>query len=245
MYHVIRRFRPFGEFAGFKLPGAAWFVRGMAPSRNHSMALSRLSESVSMGKQQGLSIENVRAVFHLLNDLRDLGVQPQIWKQHMLCGLCRLIGGQVGISVQTTDTGAVDMAKSVVTDVGWASEKERGNWINYCRRNDLSVDPSRAAIMRLMTVGEPFVRAREELCHNRHWYSSDHVQITRKESNVDSFIFSYRRLHDPQRHHWLYLLRPWNDRPFEARQHRIVRLFHDELGQILDHDALRATQGAR
>ena len=44
-----------------------------------------------MGKQQGLSIENVRAVFHLLNDLRDLGVQPQIWKQHMLCGLCRLI----------------------------------------------------------------------------------------------------------------------------------------------------------
>lgn len=193
-----------------------------------------------MGKTQRLCIADVRAVFYLLNELRDLGMQPHIWKQHMLCGLCRLIDGQVGISVQTADAGTVDLTKSVVTDIGWSSEKERGNWINYCRRNDLSVDPSRAQITRLMAGGQPFVRVREQLCPDRHWYSNDHVQITRKESDVDSFIFSYRRLINPERHHWLYLLRPWSEPRFGSRQRRLVRLFHDELGRIIERDAMRA-----
>lgn len=195
-----------------------------------------------MGKSRGLSIADVRAVFHLLNDLRDLGAQPIAWKRHMLRELCRLIGGQVGISVQTFDAAAVDLTRSIVTDIGWAGEKERNRWLAYCRQNNLGVDPSRAEIMRLMVGGRPFVRVREQLCPDRPWYSSDHVQITRRESDVDSFIFSYRRLINPERHHWLYLLRPWNDRPFEARQRRLVRMFHTELGLILDHDVLRVTQ---
>ena len=193
-----------------------------------------------MGKSQELSIADVRAVFYLLNELRDLGAQPQLWKQHMLCRLCHLIDGQVGISVQTADTLAVDLVTSVITDLGWAGEKERRNWINYCRLNDLSVAPSRAEIMRLMAIGRPFVRQREQLWSDQCWYVNDHVQITRKESDVDSFIFSYRRLLKPQRHHWLYLLRPWSSRPFAARQRRMVRLFHDELGRILEKDAVRS-----
>jgi DNA-binding CsgD family transcriptional regulator len=193
-----------------------------------------------MGKAQALCIGDVRAVFYLLNELRDLGAQPQLWKRHMLCELCRLIGGQVGISVQTAHAGAVDLATSVITDIGWAGEKERLNWINYCRRNDLSVDPSRAALTRLMAFGRPFVRTREQLCPDRCWYANDHVQITRKESDVDNFIFSYRLLLNPQRHHWLYLMRPWDDIAFMPRQRRLVRLFHDELGRILEKDAARS-----
>ena len=194
-----------------------------------------------MGKSQQLSIADVRAVFHILNELRDLGAQPEVWKRHMLCELCRLIGGQVGICVQTENAEVVNLARSVVTDVGWAGEKERNQWIAYCRRNDLSVDPSRNEITRLMASGRPFVRLREQLCPDFPWYSSDHVQITRKASDVDSFIFSYRRLLNPDRHHWLYLLRPWNDHPFSPRQRRLVRLFHSELGLILDQDSLRVT----
>jgi DNA-binding CsgD family transcriptional regulator len=195
-----------------------------------------------MGKTQGLTIADVRAVFHLLDDLRDLGLQPAVWKRHMLSSLCQLIGGQVGITVQTHDAGMIDLGSSVVTDIGWAGERERRAWIEYCRRNDLSVDPSRGEIMRLMTIGRPFVRVREQLCHDRAWYASDHVQSTRRESDVDSFIFSYRRMLNPQRHHWIYLLRPWDDRAFQPRQRRLVRLFHDELGRIIDEDALRSAQ---
>lgn len=194
-----------------------------------------------MSKAQNLNIGDVRSVFYLLNDLRDLGSQPQLWKRFMLEQLCRLINGQVGISVETQNAGAVDLRSSTITDVGWASEKERRVWVDYCRQNNLSVDPSREALMRLMATAHPFTRIRQQLCPDRQWYSDAHVQITRKESDVDSFIFSYRRLINPPRHHWLYLLRTWNDRPFEARQRRLVRLFHSELGRILEQDA--ATNG--
>ena len=192
-----------------------------------------------MEKLEHLRLADVCALFRLLNEVRELGLYPQLWKRHMLTGLCGLIGGQVGICVQTFEAGVVDLTRSVVTDVGWAGEKERLNWLAYCRRNDLGIDPSRAEIMRLMAGGGAFVRGREQLCHDRLWYSSDHVQITRKESDVDSFIFSYRRLVNPSRHHWLYLLRPWDARPFQSRHRRMVQLFHDELGRVIDEDGLR------
>jgi len=195
-----------------------------------------------MAKSESMSFADVRGVFHLLHEVRDLGLYPQLWKRHMLSGLCKLINGQVGISVQTPDAGNVDISRSTIVDMGWAGEKERLNWLAYCRQNDLRADPSRTELMRLMAGGRSFVRIREQLCHNRHWYSSDHVQVTRRASDVDSFLFSYRQLINPARHHWLYLLRPWSDRPFDNRQRRIVKLFHDELGRILDQDALRVSQ---
>lgn len=157
----------------------------------------------------------------------------------MLTGLCGLVGGQVGICVQTFDAGVVDLARSVVTDVGWASEKDRLNWLAYCQRNHLRVAATRAEIMRLMAAGVAFVGGRDMLRHDLPPYSSDHVQITSKKSDIGSFIFSYRRLANPSCHHWLYILRPSDARPFLSRQRRTVQLFHDELGRVIDEDALR------
>ena len=210
-------------------------------AERYERAIGFNGESV-MEKLEHLRLADVRALFRLLNEVRELGLYPLLWKRHMLTGLCGLIGGQVGIYVQTFDAGVVDLTRSVVADVGWGEDKQRLNWLAYCRRNDLSVDPSRAELTRLMAAGGAFVRGREQLCPDRPWYSSDHVQITRKESDVDSFIFSYRRLTNPSRHQWLYLLRPWNARPFQSRHRRMVQLFHDELGRVIDEDVLRTTR---
>ncbi len=192
-----------------------------------------------MRKFQQLNIGDVRDIFHLIYDLRDIGTHPQQWKRLMLERLCRLIHGQVGICVETQDAGQIDLTRCNVTDTGWAGEKQRDVWTAYCRRNDLSVDPSRSSIMQLIARGEGFARLREQLCPDRDWYRDGHVQITRKSSEVDSFIFSYQSLILPRRHHWIYLLRPWGDSPFSNRDRRLVALFHEELAAILNADARR------
>ena len=192
-----------------------------------------------MSKSQQLNIHDVRNIFHLIGDLRDIGAHPEQWKRLMLERLCRLIHGQVGICVETADAGNIDLTRCNMTDAGWAGEKQRNVWTAYCRRNDLSVDPSRASIMQLIDGGGGFVRLREQLCPDRDWYRDDHVQVTRKSSEVDSFIFSYQPLILPRRHHWLYLLRPWGEAAFSNRDRCLVAMFHEELAVILNADARR------
>lgn len=195
-----------------------------------------------MRKWQRLTVADVRSVFYLLDELRDMGGSAGHWKRQMLCSLCRLIGGQVGISVVTPaqQPTACDLTRTV--DIGWAGEKDRSKWIAYGRTNNVNVERSDAEITRLIVSGGPFFRRRQQLCPDPSSYSSDRIPITGNNSAVEDVIFSYRRLAHPQRHHWLYFLRPWNDRPFAVCQRRLVRLFHEELGRILDQDAIRVAQ---
>ena len=192
-----------------------------------------------MGRAPTLRVADVRAVFYLLGELRDLSPQPQLWKQHMLCGLCRLTEGQVGISVQMVHGGAVDPATLPIIDIGCAGEEERRTQCGYDRLNDLHVTSSREVVQRLVTFGRRFLQTRERLDSYRHPLVGGQVQVTREESAFGNCIFSYRPMPHSHRYHWLYILRPRTDGPFTTRQQRLLHLFHDELNRILELDAAR------
>src|SRR5215470_16065956 len=50
---------------------------------------------VRMGRSERLRLPEVRALFHLVGECRELGDDAEAWRQHMVAGLGRLTGAQV------------------------------------------------------------------------------------------------------------------------------------------------------
>ncbi len=197
-----------------------------------------------MGKHQSLTLGDVRGVFRLLGELRELGHDPWAWRLRMLTGLTDLLGAQVGL------TGEMELPYTLnrmcpvnPVDHGWSGAAERGIWLDYFSRLDLSDDPTWHQIYPRR--GRALTRCRDQFMPLRQWYSSEHVQRYRRGSGVDGFIMSQRPLPWLRRDHLIYILRAWNAPPLERRQCRILSLFHDELALLLARDGNKSRQNPR
>lgn len=191
---------------------------------------------------QRLKLSEVRDVFRLLGELRDRGNDAMDWRHHMVERLAGLVGAQVGICTETREIRAADVRPVGIVDAGWTGIQQRAAWERYVAGGRIDPDPTAPFIMT--RLARPFTSCRHEMADDGTWYRSDHVQIYRRSSDVDHFIFSYRPLKPSGSEHFIYLLRPWGDRPFEQRQRRLVHIFHQELARILDDDAVRSRDAA-
>jgi len=109
-----------------------------------------------MGQSSQLRLRDVRAVFRLIGQCRELGADATLWRQHMLVELLRLTGGQVAMG---GPTGLHDNFASAqplpVLDVGWDGPRERGIFQQYMRDRMHLRDP---AIARFgIQIPHPFL----------------------------------------------------------------------------------------
>ncbi len=189
-----------------------------------------------MSKCQTISLQDIRQLFRLLGEIRDLGCDPVAWRLHMLTGLNAILGAQVGLTGEMELPYTLNRMRPVnPIDHGWRGECERKAWRAYFSGLDISDDPTWLELFP--HVGRPLTRFRDQFMSRRQWYRSEHVQRYRRASGVDSFIVSQRPLPWLQRDHLIYILRPWNDKPVEARHARMLELFHNEFVLMLRRDA--------
>src|SRR3954471_13111668 len=96
-----------------------------------------------MGHSQALRLRDIRAVFRLVGEVRELGADPSTWRRHMLEQLQRLTGTAVG---QATATAAPFHLKMPPIDdivgVGWPGEAESGLYHRYIESGLVETDPS-------------------------------------------------------------------------------------------------------
>jgi DNA-binding CsgD family transcriptional regulator len=184
-----------------------------------------------MGRSQRLRLRDVRAVFRLIGEVRELGDAPLAWKQHMTVQLPRLIGAQVGISIEAVvpPGGALTHLGSI--DHGWG-DFERQLYLRYQNDGEHLGDPAIPPFIRLMKRKSFFTVNRRQRVEDAVWYSSWHVNEIRRAARLDDAICSNARIVLPKAGihvHVLAMHRPWGERPFEPKQLRLVHLFHDEL----------------
>src|SRR4051794_33259332 len=85
-----------------------------------------------MATSHPLKLRDVRAAYRLVGEVRELGAEPLAWRRHLLEGLSRLVGTQVGQSLELPapfDLGR--MPEPGVLDLGWAGQAERDIWFSY------------------------------------------------------------------------------------------------------------------
>src|SRR5215217_874267 len=70
-----------------------------------------------------LRLRDVRAIFRLVGEVRELGADPDAWRPHMVTALRNLLGAQFVVSSEIHFRKAAGGAVRVI-DIGWISDTE-------------------------------------------------------------------------------------------------------------------------
>lgn len=182
-----------------------------------------------MGKCGQLWWDDVRSVFRLIGEVRELGRNMDAWNEHMLGELSRIIGAKVAFSAEA-QMPFTDSSDDYVAfrDQGWGTSKEREAWLASCELYD---DNPTAEWLR--NVGDhSFTHARQVFAPDKLWYHSPYASEYLRPADIDQFLISNRAIHSLKVVHVIQFQRPWGEAPFSEKELAFVKLFHDELAHL-------------
>jgi DNA-binding CsgD family transcriptional regulator len=183
-----------------------------------------------------LTHSDLRAIFRLLGEIRELSGDMTAWRRHMAEELSRLIRSRVAITFERAG-GAERLQKRLplqivgLVDTGWHCDSDREHLFRYfqCGYADAPYMESQMALLmneRRVTVG------RRRMVGDRRWYGSAHFNEVRRAARLDDFIYSNLPVGKRLGNHQLGFHRTLGDQRFTPRDRRLVALFHEELGRL-------------
>ncbi len=184
-----------------------------------------------MGSEDRLKLRDVRAVFRLVGELRELGADPNVWRPHMVLSLRRIVSAQVVVSSEVRFRATDKPNTMRVVDSGWGCDETGRTWRILTEQDDERPENY------WLSVWQP-----------AHWSASGQsesndalvpVMPQKKVYGGTAFILSQIPLPHLGAVDQLGLHRAWGEESFTRAQHRLVRLLHLELGRLWSVDALR------
>jgi DNA-binding CsgD family transcriptional regulator len=173
-----------------------------------------------------LRLKDVRAIFRLVGEVREMGADPDVWRPHMVSSLRTLLNAQFVVSSEVHFRRSAHGDSVRVTDIGWISDTEGA----VCKSHDERQQDNFEDFWVAPTMGSPDPGASDDLIP---------VKPKLKVHAGRSFILSQYALKHAGAVDQLGLHRAWGDKPFSDADHRLVRLLHVELGRLWRKDALR------
>jgi DNA-binding CsgD family transcriptional regulator len=179
-----------------------------------------------MSKADNLQLRDVRKVFRLIGEVRELGSDPQRWRPHMIQRLQKLLSAEIVISSEI-HFRKCENGKMQVIDIGWGCDAEKNVW----QISNQSEDENPGAYWLLS--GQPAQVGLEQLVP---------VKPAKRLYGGRCFILSQCALPHAGAVDQLGLHRSDGEQPFTHAEHRLVRLFHVELGRLWRRDAIHQAQ---
>jgi DNA-binding CsgD family transcriptional regulator len=177
-----------------------------------------------------LKLSQVREIFRLVGEVRELGSEPQKWRPHMVQRLRDLLKANIVVSSEVHFRRNAKTGTMRVIDIGWVSDADGHTSQIHTEREDERPEAF------WLTAGEP--RKADDGDED----SGDElvpVTPTKKVYGGTTFVMSQVALPHAGAVDQLGLHREWGDDPFTPAQHRLVRIFHVELGRLWRRDVLR------
>jgi DNA-binding CsgD family transcriptional regulator len=183
-----------------------------------------------MGASQRLRLDRVRGVFHLLDEVRDLGDDPPAWHEHMLRGLAGLTGARVALGGTLLGVGEAPLEPHPVTELGWAGPREQAAYYDWLARREYEHDP-------LDRIFRPDCRQTQTVdstreCHTFGSCGTGGYEY-RRRAGVEHYVMSVTPV--PGHEHAVHafaLLRPFGEPTFTPTERGLVQLFHEELARV-------------
>jgi DNA-binding CsgD family transcriptional regulator len=181
-----------------------------------------------MGKSQSLRLSDVREVFHLLGECRELELDFSRWQQHMLQGLCRLLRAQLGIGGEMNWTGPHRMMVPIRCENYRAAPARWPEYAEWLKNPRIFIN---AAIREFHGLRErQSTRSRQQLIDDRDFYRTLFFNEILKPGGFNHGMLSRYLLGPRRRMHEVVLNRVVGEPPFGQRECRVLQLFHEELG---------------
>jgi DNA-binding CsgD family transcriptional regulator len=194
---------------------------------------SSVSEAAPAEAAAGrLKLSQVREIFRLVGEVRELGSDPQKWRPHMVQRLRDLLHASIVVSSEVHFRRNPKTGTMRVIDIGWVSDADGHTNQIHTEREDERPEAF------WLTAGEP----RKDEGEGESEDSGDElvpVTPTKKVYGGTTFIMSQVALPHAGAVDQLGLHREWGDDPFTRPQHRMIRIFHVELARLWRRDVLR------
>src|SRR4051812_38405795 len=183
-----------------------------------------------MPEPRRLRLRDVRQVFRVIGEVRELGADPKVWRPHMVKRLRRLFKAEIVVSSEVHAQTTRVPGRLKVIDIGWGCDSDDNLWDIHSERDDENLESWRLA------AGHPA----EGLGTAGDAGAVDvPVRPIKPVYGGKSFVLSQYSLPHISAVDQLGLHRAFGDAPFSAAEHRLIRLFHAELGRFWKKDALR------
>jgi DNA-binding CsgD family transcriptional regulator len=181
-----------------------------------------------MGMSQCLRLSDVRDVFHLLGECRELELDFTQWQQHMLQGLCRLLRAQIGIGGEMSWTGPDRMMVPIRCENYRPAPARWPEYAEWLKNPRIFIN---AAVREFHGLRQrQATRSRQQLIDDREFYRSPFFNELLKPGGFNHGMLSKYRLGTGRRMHEVVLNRVTGEPPFGQRDCRVLQLFHEELG---------------
>jgi DNA-binding CsgD family transcriptional regulator len=186
-----------------------------------------------------LKLKDVRRIFRLIADIRELGADPNKWRPHLVKELGRIVGAQITVSAEVHFRRSKTPGMMRVIDIGWGGDSDENLWTISTERDDERPETYWLAegdgAGTIDSKGEGPDAAADD------WGKAGDLITVKPERKVyggKSFILSQYPLPHAGAVDQLGLHRGFGEEPFTPSQHRLIHLFHVELGRLWRRDAI-------
>jgi DNA-binding CsgD family transcriptional regulator len=188
-----------------------------------------------------INSEDVRGLFRLVGELRELGDQPTAWRRHLADGLGKMCGARaavIGELVPRTrhdaDAPCRERLELVDADTKGLDESEQPGFMENILWIDYRTDPVLSVFLRFLGVDG--AQARSHVVADDDWYRSVTANERFRPHGVDDFIMA--QAHSPAGAFVaIGLYRAWGDRLYSRRERMLVELVNEEIVRGLKIDA--------
>ena len=192
-----------------------------------------------MTRSDSLRFRDVRAIFRLIGECRDLGNDPGLWHRRLLEGLALLFG------VVQAAGGELYWERpgrhlQPVSAYNVTAEPAGDEAFDAYRRDEAwDGDPVIQAISKL--PGKLITRTRRQLVPDAEWYGSDTFNQNRRPAHIDHHLLSVLQMSDKGATSVLAVTRALGERDFSPRERRLFNFLHAELGGLIGGPLVSAT----
>jgi DNA-binding CsgD family transcriptional regulator len=185
-----------------------------------------------MAKSQRLRLKDIREIFLLVGECRELGVDPIAWRMHMQRRLCEILGGAITIYTESTCVSPPGnkgwLRIDLHLDQGWASDTDRDAMFRLYETDEPDMDGS--PLNEKFMEGPTLAAARREvLLDDRPWYGGMFFNEFMQPAHKDDALM-LRTLRGNELH-LLVIQRELGESRFQLRQQRVLKLFGREVAQ--------------
>jgi DNA-binding CsgD family transcriptional regulator len=186
-----------------------------------------------VAQSKRLSLREVRAVFRLVGECRELGADVAEWRRHLIAGLCRLTGAQVGLVGEMDYSRRAWLQALHAEDVGWACPADRHRvWEQFFASGLYGRDLTAKRFFGKLPLA-PWTVRREQIISDREWRHSVEFNDFVRRGGIDLGLLSRQPIGRRNRANVVVLYPPSGAAPLPERGRRLVHLAQQELGPRL------------
>lgn len=184
-----------------------------------------------MAKSQRLRLGEVRAVFRLVAECRELGYDARLWRQHLAEGLLHICTARLCTSGEGWGTPQDRLQRSALLVGAGFDAETAANFRKYQEDGMAVRDP---AVRHAATLQAPRgTFASEELVGEREYFGSVVYNEYYRKTRCDFCLFSYHLMPDPSGMSNIALFRAPDMPRFDRHDRKLLDLVSVEVGRLL------------